>query len=271
MDRSPNSRYPYRKDWEIQNCPEIIKTKQENIILRANGEEEIPVFEPTLYGDRRILWGTVKELFEENHNDIKVPDKVLGEERLEARHNWLDNIQYEIAKEVVLIDETRGTWEDMRSAERRELCLDVIELCYMSSRDIGPIRAGLYMDFNRLTTLFDMPGHQAKKIVQCNLWLGNMATLYGAAHFNMDPIERCGAIRKMFITAVKNPSMDLVARKVLYEDKNNPSKKEEVYPGVFLKRQKPTPQTAPEKWDYELIFNSHRRVFNRLYGLQMER
>lgn len=255
--------YPYKKEWDFDNCPDIKQTKADNIARRLAGEDEVPVYEPIAYSDPNILFRRLPRFLEENEGDRILALAVVGEKRLKARFDWASVVRKEISNLFSEVNVSRGTWDvlsgdSISREERFVMCQNAVDLMDVSYNARSAMLAGLYLDGNKLVALCDKPAKEAARIINYNLFLANVAMIYVMAQENEDKKSAMDApkIRKLFLDTLKNPRLVLETPKMKDPDGT------EILPKEFLHRDI-VDGKRPKRWNYDPVLKLCQNTFDK--------
>lgn len=170
-----------------------------------------PDFVPKAINKQNILFWNVPAFLIENHQNQRLTEITASEENKE---NGEEGNGFRLARLRAITDytndvifpefdaKTQTLW--VGEPRRDELFQKVEQLIVRSQYNLGYGQSGLYLDFNKLFDVFDnqTPFKTAEKIIDNNLFLGNMATFYTIKANNRESQEVCEAAKKQYIKAL---------------------------------------------------------------------
>ena len=181
-------------------------------IPRSQNQKNIP-FAPKSYNKKGILWWHVPEFLEENKDNKPIHDLTDGMNFWQVRRNILTGIYDKDVYPLIDAKYQSDLWERgsksavkqgyLEEKERYELFDKINYLADAACHGrMGNHISGLYLDFNELEKIFSLPVKEAVRIVDNNLFVGNMATFYSAAVENKEPQEICEKLKKQYKKAL---------------------------------------------------------------------
>jgi len=190
------------------------------IILFEEGNKRFQPQRPEKKYD--LFWHT-KEFLEDNKNDemiIKITATGGAEINNELRIGRLNKIkQYLNTKIYDAFDKkTQNLWKD--EPKREEIISKAEQLLVRSQYNMGYAQSGLYLDYNKFFEILDNKTNprEALRIIDNNLFLGNMATFYTAFVQEGEQKDVIKKAKENYIKALELMQSDSVHFKLPYED-----------------------------------------------------
>lgn len=193
--------------------PDIILGEDRNKKLSEAGKREIPIdFCPVPYNKEDILWWHVPEFLEDNKNNLTY-DKIAGVDNWAVRILTLENFYKEDVRPYINKLYESGLWskkyihQDEDSYVDEDRRFDIFnKFHYISGAScngrMGYAISGLYVDFEKLKELFKGSPSEAERIIDNNIFVGDMATFYTAAVENKEPSEKCERLKQKYVEAL---------------------------------------------------------------------
>ena len=223
-------------------------------------------FVPKPIEQNNVLFWHVPEFLEKNSKNDKLT-KITASDENEEGNNFrirrLDKIiEYTNSEIYPEFDKiTENLW--LNEPKRVELIKKAEQLLVRSQCNVGYHQAGLYLDYNKFFELLDdkVPFKEAEKIIDNNLFLGNMATFYAILTNDRHEFDVCEKAKQKYKQTLELMQNRDVHFKLPYEqriyydyqtDENNKSKlkifnESEIFEGIFV--------SYGPQFLYEIIIN----------------
>lgn len=246
---------------KINNPAELFEFEQGLL----DGEQS---FVPQPIDQKNVLFWHVPEFLEDNSRNNKLT-KITASDENEEGNNFrlkrLDKIvEYTNSEIYPEFDrKTENLW--LNEPKRDELIEKAEQLLVRSQYNIGYHQVGLYLDYNKFFELLDekVPFKEAEKIIDNNLFLGNMATFYAILVNDGQDFNDCEKAKQKYKQTLELFNDADVHFKLPYEqriyydyetDENNKSKmrifsESTIYDGIFV--------SYGPQFLYEIIINKN--------------
>lgn len=225
-------------------------------------------FVPEPINQNNVLFWHVPEFLENNSKNYKLT-KITASDENEEGNNFrlkrLDKIiEYTNSDIYSEFDKkTENIW--LNEPKRDELIEKAEQLLIRCQYNIGYHQAGLYLDYNKFFELLDdkLPFKEVEKIVDNNLFLGNMATFYAILVNNECDFNVCETAKQKY-----KQTLDLLGdadvhfklpyeQRIYYDyetDENNKSKlkifsESEIFDGIYV--------SYGPQFLYEIVLNKN--------------
>ncbi len=170
-------------------------------------------------GSNRVLFWHVPAFIEENDDNEKMTElSVLEGEGNSFRVSRLSNIHsYSVDVYKAFDKKIETLW--MNEPRRREVIKKAEQLIVRNKYSVGYTMAGLYLDFNALFDIIDnsVSLASAERIIDNNLFLGNMEAFYVNAILAGKSQEDCEKAKKNYLKTLEliknNPNVHLTLPK----------------------------------------------------------
>jgi len=189
--------------------PDIVLGEAKNIQLSVQGFKEQPIpYKPKPYNKNGVLWWHVPEFLEENVGNETIENiasKSFWISRRDALTKFYENTidGYIDKKYQSNLWEKGGSGNYLDSDSRYDLFNKILYLagsgCYGR---MGNHISGLYLDFEKFKGIFELNPRDAERIVDNNIFVGDMAILYSAAVENHDKMGICESLKQKYKTAL---------------------------------------------------------------------
>jgi len=180
--------------------PDVVQAEKKNAQLKQIRQLEQPIpFKPIPYNKSNILWWHVPEFLEDNRKNQTVEKLVNGKRFWINRQDRL--IEFSNAKIIPYINEMEDYFNDDSRLDLFNKIYDFIEGSCINR--IGNHISGLYVDFEEFKNIFTLSPKEAERIIDNNIFVGDMATFYSAAVENHESMEKCERLKKEYIKSVE--------------------------------------------------------------------
>ncbi len=197
-----------------QTPPEIIADiKMANALIKQ-GQIDKVTYMPIEYKNKNILWWSVPEFLEENVQN-KSQEELTGGTSfwVSRRQNMAEVFENQISP-FINKKYTGSLWSPESESSktlgyinpnnRFDFFNKIMYLAGASCNgQMGFHISGLYLDFDKFKTIFSMPVKEAEKLVDNNLFLGDIATFYSACIENGESFEKCEQIKSLYKKTLK--------------------------------------------------------------------
>ena len=239
--------------------PDVVLGEARNRKLIQEGKRELPIdFCPVPYKKEGILWWHVPEFLEDNKDNLTY-DENAGYNNWDIRINALEDFYEEkVAPYLKIINEgqvwtKQYTYQDedtyVDEDKRDEIILKAYYLAGASCNGrMGYAISGLYLDFEKFKELFTLSPDEAERIIDNNIFVGDMATFYTASVENGESVDRCEFLKQQYT-------------KTLNKVANNP----EIHLNTKYKVQEPLTLNfkGDQKIEYEDMLKEHLDTLNK--------
>lgn len=244
----------------INMFADVILAKAKNKQLAKEGKPQLKIpFLPVAYDNKSILWWHVPEFLEQNTQNKTVEElssRTFWVTRRRQMEKYFDDEILELIEDKFRSDlwTRKGESSDKLGyipEDDRAQLFD--EMKYLAGHSCngryGFHAAGLYLDFERFKKLFNKPVKEVMRVVDNNMFLGDMATFYLASLENKEPKEKCEMLKKEYLRAYKLACQQGVhLRSTLHP--------QEKFSLAFL-------DNRDKKMDYEIYLQDHIQIMNK--------
>ncbi len=196
---------------------DVILGKIKNKSLKD--KKPIP-FAPIPYNKKGILWWHIPEFLEDNTANEPATTLTEGTTICSSRR---DKLAYFFENEIypyINAHYEGDTWSDsnLKGDARYDFFNKITYLAGSSCNGrMGNHISGLYLDFEKFKDLFKLDLSEAEKIIDNNLFLGNIASIYSAAVESLDGQKKCDEIKKLYKKTLNMISSSDVHFKARYD------------------------------------------------------